>query len=1125
MTIYGNWETDNKDFLNEIIRLSKESESILFVSGYSSLGFFSYLFKEIYLDKGSKTKNINLILGNEISKSSHKIQDEIKNYFEEHSFDYYYFAGIELLKKFLNDKKGLDKDLGFSKNINLNIKIETGGRKLHAKIFVFDKDIIYGSSNLSYSGTVEQLEINKKANQNTDKQEFLKVKEIADHYWNSPTAIDYQKELLEVFNSNIEISPDFKTSMHLFQDNFINGNWFKNATHKYQNEIYDKLWVHQKRSVWQALKILDRDGAVIIAEPTGSGKTKIAATVLRYLYDKYSETNNLNGNIVVVCPPNVEKEWTEEIIEKYKITGVDIISSGIINTIDDEKHIKHLLSLKNAKILLLDEAHTYANLLTKRGKNLLFNNYTDYLVMLTATPLNKVISDYRGLLMQIGGDCLEEEHVKNLNNEIFVKNGKKYVFDLDQHQKEYYKKAISSITVRKTKEEINNFSKENKTKALIGRYPKEITKNYDFKLTEEDGIHLNNIVKLSQSLKGFAYLNKDFYSVKEPQRELVKIKGLAKHFLIYNLRSSKVAIIEHIDGTNSHKIKDLFNYSQINKSEIKGKIQDLTKFKTQVKWKFESKWAFLWKTKQEFDKEIDTEINIYNDILEECLLMSDLISTSKITKLLKIMTKKAPKFDYRKCIVFDKIPITVLYLEHLFKKEVEFNNLDCGTISIIGDNKNELIDEFKAIFGLNKNGEYREINCVGFASNILSESVNLQGADVMFFSDTPLTPTIAEQRIGRISRMNSPYENIYIYWPNLPNELFLNTDSLLVYRFYNITETIKSNISIPLMLKEKVVNKIGTRLTAQDLGLDEERIKELMDIQTELNSTNETLSEEEKFDFEEELKTILKMSNSLEIEDSFEKLNNFFSSLLGSNTTTNLNYKQNLYNFITVQDGKDNEWGLFVVSTNINTTPQIVFFDKKNHTQELFLDGIVERLKKNVLSLDEVETVSLIKNGISEDYFSETMDYYINQINNLFIKSSNILTKKHEKAFDRFRYWVEILLDNAKNLNDKDLIIGYEEVLNSLNKANKNTPKIAQKWFNFFMEEWAKFIKVEFENNKRAPFNNSIPLYEMFTTDRMYQTFKDNSPEAIYLKYINDGEYSNKKIKFKIRFAIVCFKT
>ncbi len=1122
--IYGNWGQESREFLDDIINTSKQSENILYVSGFSSIGFFSYLFKEIYLDKNSKTKNIKLILGNEISKSSYKIQDEVIKHFEENSFDYYYFSGIELLKKFIEDKNKLDKELGFSKKINLEVKIETGERMLHAKIFVFDNDLIYGSSNLSYSGIVEQLEINKKVNKNKELLEFNKVKEIAEAYWKSKTAIDYKKKLLEVFHLNIEISPNFKYSMDLFQDNFINGNWFKNDTHKYQNDIYDKLWVHQKRSVWQSLKILDRDGAVIIAEPTGSGKTKIAATVLRYLYDKYSETNSLNGNIVVVCPPSVEKEWTEEIIDKYKITGVDIISSGVINTIDDSKHIKHLLSLKNAKILLLDEAHTYANLLTKRGKNLLFNNYTDYLVMLTATPLNKVISDYKGLLMQIGGDCLEEEHIKNLNNEVFVKNGKKYVFDLDKYQKEYYKNAISSITVRKTKEDINKFSKENKTKTLVGRYPKEITKNYDFKLNEKDLLHLNNIVKSNQLLKGLSYLNKDFYAVKDPQRELVKIKGLAKHFLIYNLRSSKVALIEHIDGTNSQHIKNLFDQNETCKSEIKGKIHDLNRFKLQVKWKFDQKWAFLWKTKQEFESVIDNEINIYKEILKECLLMTDIISTSKLSKLIKIMSKKAPHFDYRKCLVFDKIPLTVLYLEHIFKREVKLRNLDCGTISIIGDNKDKLIDEFKNIFGLNKHGEYRGINCVGFASNVLSESVNLQGADVMFFSDTPLTPTIAEQRIGRISRMNSPYDNVYIYWPNLPDELFLNTDRLLVYRFHNITETIRSNISIPLMLKEKVINKIGSKLTAKDLGLNEEKIQELMDIQTELNLNNENLSEEEQFDFEEELKTILKMGDTLEIEDSFEKLNKFFISLLGTNKTSNNKYKQNLYNFITVQDGKNNEWGLFVISTNINTTPQIIFIDKKNHTQELFLDGIVDNLRKNISSLNDVETISLIKNVISEEEFSTTMQYYTKEINNLFVKSSNILTKKHEKAFERFKAWVEILIENATSEKNEHLVSGYQDILKFLIQPNKSTPKIAQKWFNFFMEEWGQYIKNEFENNKYAPFNNSIPLYEMFSTDRMCKTFKDHSPEDLYLKYINDGDESNKKIKFKIRFAVVCLK-
>ena len=83
--IYGNWDKESREFLDDIIKTSKESENVLFVSGFSSIGFFAYLFKEIYLDKNSKTKNIKLILGNEISKSSYKIQDEVKHHFEENS--------------------------------------------------------------------------------------------------------------------------------------------------------------------------------------------------------------------------------------------------------------------------------------------------------------------------------------------------------------------------------------------------------------------------------------------------------------------------------------------------------------------------------------------------------------------------------------------------------------------------------------------------------------------------------------------------------------------------------------------------------------------------------------------------------------------------------------------------------------------------------------------------------------------------------------------------------------------------------------------------------------------------------------------------------------------------------
>lgn len=1138
--IYGNWGKNSKEFLNDIIQTSKNSEEVLFISGFSSIGFFAYLFKEIYTDRTSKTKKICLLLGNEISKSGLPIKDEVSNHFKDNSFDFYYFKGIELLRQFIENKQHLDNALGWKRDFKLEVKIETGERRLHAKVFVFQDSIIFGSSNLSYSGIVEQLEVNEKVSLEENPEKYKKIYEISKDLWNSKTAIDYKKDLFNVFQDNIEIIKDFSSSMQFFQDFYINGNWFKTATQKYQNELYEKLWIHQKRSIWQALKILNEAGAVIIAEPTGSGKTKIASTILRYLYDKYSEDNTLSGRIVVICPPNVESEWTEEIIEKYKITGVDVISSGVIADLDSDRNTKHRINIQNAKIILLDEAHLYSNLLSKRGKNLLVKNQTDYLIMLTATPLNKVIEEYKGLIMQIGGDCLNEEQVENLNNYIFKKNPKKYVFDLDEHEKEYYKEAITSITVRKTKQEINQFSLENKSNTNVGRYPEENTKEYSVSFQNDDTEKIKKINAILKDIKGLAFINKEGKNIKNPIRELSKIQGLAKHFLIYNLRSSKVAVIEHIAGTEHFEIKNLFDRYPINKKINSGKIKELEKLKKEFKWS--SNLQGIWKDKNHFNADIDKEIENYKEILKNILDMSDCVALSKINSIEEIMETEViynQKIQKRKCLVFDKTPITILYLNHLLNKIIKEKKHQYRCIHIIGENKDKNLNNFKSAFGLDKKGKYLEEGVVGFTSNVLSESVNLQGADCLLFSDIPLTPTTADQRVGRISRMNSPYDEINIYWPNFPQELFLNTDRLLVYRYINITETIKANITLPSFLEKNIPPVIADYLKSPDkkielnndaIGLDNNTLeitKELQILSSEttidLDDKNREIIDDEDLELNKDFKEFFQPKSNIDIEDCFEKLNKLFQNLIGKNTTSNKNHTNNKYNFISITDKEhlNNEWGLFVVSTNINATPHIIFINKKTQKCYIKLEDIVIELEKCIPGLDNIETVSLIKTTITENDFSSTMKYYQKELENIFNKSSTFLTKKQEKAFERMKDYVETLYQYSDDKNDRS---GFKEIIDKIKDNNKNTPKIAQKWFNFFIKHWSDEMANALSKDNR-PFNNKIPTYaNEFNTDRMHEKMKLKTAEDIYMKFLSESDNNNKKkIKFRILFSAVCF--
>lgn len=1115
MKIFGNWEKDNKDFLDLIISESKKSKEILFVSGFSSLGFFSHLFKEVYLDPNRTTKKIKFIIGNEVTKPTYRIQEEVKKHFKNNSFDYYYFSGIELLKKFLSNKKLLDKELGFSRDLDLEIKIEEGERTLHAKIFVYDNSIIHGSSNLSYSGTVSQLELNSQVF--SSEETFPVIKSIAQEYWNSKTAVDYKKDLLSLFEENITFCDSFENAMHVFQDNFINGDWFRKESLKYQEEFYNQLWVHQQRSIGQAVTILQKYGAVIIAEPTGSGKTKIATTILKWLYDN-TESRGLGGNIVVVCPPNVVDEWTNEIQNKYKISGVDIISSGIINSIDDDKHRSKLLNLQNAKIVLIDEAHTYSNLLSKRGKNLLINNSSDYLILLTATPLNKVLDDYKGLLMQVGGDALDVNDINNLNKYVFSGNAD-YIFDLQEKQKEFYKKAITSVTVRKTKKEINEFSLANKKNTQTGRYPVEITQNYQFNFNLQQLEKIKKILELQEKLSGLAYFRKDIENIISEKKERSRSKGLSKHFLIYNFRSSKAAFIEHICGTKQASID--CDIPLDDKYSINGKISDLKSFKNVI-----FKKNKIWSSKQLFEEEIDKEINIYEQMYQIIKGMDDVVAQSKISKILEIMSNPTNR-GYKKCLVFDKTPITVIYLENIIKKIIKENKLNYTTIAIIGENKLNYLDQFKEYFGLNKNNEYKPINCIGFASNILSESVNLQGADTILFSDTPLTPVMAEQRIGRISRMNSPYDEISIYWPDMIEELYLNTDSLLIFRFQNIEELIQNNITIPNFLKNKVIEKSNLEFLIEEENNQESILKKIV------KNQDIDLGEELEYEINNELQTFKKLvdNKDLDIEDYFEKLNQFFIKILGKNKISNIK-NNNLYNFINITTKNESEWGLFVITTNVKSTPQIIFIDKQKNIYETDLDKIVISLEKNISNIEEVNQLSLLSknNTISEEVFSETMKWYNKTIKNSFLKATSILNRKTSKTFEEFDKYINYLIgvESQKGNPNTTIINGYQEIKKIISTSNKNTNSIAQRWFYYFKDKWRDYLLDEFNNHKTKGsfskvFNGKIPLFK--DIKHKINTNKDfTSPEDLYLKFISGNNEENNEIKYNIKLAIVCFK-
>src|SRR5450756_2919631 len=86
---------------------------------------------------------------------------------------------------------------------------------------------------------------------------------------------------------------------------------------------------------------------------------------------------------------------------------------------------------------------------------------------------------------------------------------------------------------------------------------------------------------------------------------------------------------------------------------------------------------------------------------------------------------------------------------------------------------------------------------IGLCSDAMNEGINLQGASAVVQLDMPTTLRVAEQRVGRIDRMDSVYDRIEVWWPNDGPAFATHANELLVARNAESSALLGSNLPIP----------------------------------------------------------------------------------------------------------------------------------------------------------------------------------------------------------------------------------------------------------------------------------------------------------------------------------------
>ena len=654
----------------------------------------------------------------------------------------------------------------------------------HAKIYKGDLHVMLGSSNFTRPGMQTQGEANVR--RPWEDENFIEISEIADYFRESATNWnDSMISLLEQLLKNVSWQEALARAVALINE----GKWVENYPGAWLRNRAANLWPTQKKSIAQALYLLERQGSVLMADPTGSGKTRMGARLLEALLQRlWVQSAQYRANYQIICPPLVIDTWKRE-LGHLQQSMAEPVSHGMLSNPENQKSSEVLSNIRNAHILLVDEAHNYLNKASTRSRSIVINR-ADHVILFTATPLNRRSEDLLRLVEILGLDNLSDDAYKTYKELLSSREAK------SPEKMEGLRDYVHRFMVRRTKKELNEaISREPEAyRDEFGnkcRYPVNIPRTYKTEETREDIALAERIEELIRGLKGIVYLSNlkaDAYDRFSEERERAFLRkrlhmgpALTRYNIRNMLRSSRAALVEHLRGTEAVKTRfGIQTYKKNDTGNIIGRIRSLQKSKPATNLRISlPEWM---RHTDQWQKACDEEIGILEKIASLAEQMSDSRETGKAVMVAKLIASDGMILAYDTALV-------TLHVIHQKLCDMGLREQAMVVTGSTGNTKKLLKKTFALQAG--------SIRMAALCSDALAEGVNLQRASSVIFLDMPTVIRVAEQRIGRVDRMDSPHKKVTIYWPDDSDAFRMKTDRNFYHRHQLVEDLIGSNISLP----------------------------------------------------------------------------------------------------------------------------------------------------------------------------------------------------------------------------------------------------------------------------------------------------------------------------------------
>jgi hypothetical protein len=666
---------------------------------------------------------------------------------------------------------GVQKFVEWLRSGKLEIRAYPSG-DLHAKVYIMtfqegDRDkgrVITGSSNLTQSGLVENLEFNVELKNRSD-YDFAIAK--FNQLWASAVDVSQPYEETVVDRSPYAHFTPYELYLKFLYEYFKNElNRPSELEGSYVPEGFKKL-KYQDEAVLNAQKVLGEYGGVFLADVVGLGKTYMSALLAQ----------QLDGRCLVIAPPHLldkrrRGSWPNVFFD-FQVRQTDFESGGKL----DDLIQRDLSKYTN---VFIDESHRFRTETNKTYETLAQICRGKRVILVSATPLNNTPRDILSQvkLFQNG----KNSTIPNLRNlEGFFARLQKRLRGLDrQRDRDEYLRVVQA-NAKATREQLLKYLMIRRTRTEIEKYYGEDMKRQGLKFPEvkdpeplfyqfnkvENEFFEESLRCLTQEFTYARYKPLTYYE--GPKRESdqrdrqaqLNLARFMKILMVKRLESSFHAFREslgrfissyermiaefrkgnvYISKDYINKVFDLLEQDDLEPidrllAEEKAEKLDAKDFRPEFLLDLEGDLKILSRVAGFWDK-------LRRDpkwvAFKERLLSDKLLKKSKL-------------------IIFTESRETAEYLADQIRDDVE------PKVAVLTGQSDEAAHR-AVISNFDANDRHpRDDYRVLVSTEVLSEGVNLHRSNIVVNYDIPWNPTRLIQRVGRVNRVDTKFDTIHTY--------------------------------------------------------------------------------------------------------------------------------------------------------------------------------------------------------------------------------------------------------------------------------------------------------------------------------------------------------------------------